>query len=115
MKIAEARANKPAFCAAAIVAYLAFCSLAQSADIDRAALYKHLPKALPFPPGVAFDLKELKPSSVPGIWTGRLEGRYKGRSQSWTIQVTDDGRYYILSEIYALAPSKIPGILSPQN
>lgn len=101
------------FFAAGIAVGLAFSALAASAEIDRAALYKHLPKALPFPPGVEFELKDLKPSAIPGFLTGTLEGRYKGQTQTWPIQITKDGRYYVLSDIYALSPSKIPGLMSP--
>jgi protein-disulfide isomerase len=43
-----------------------------------------------------------------------LDAEYKGHTQSWAIQISEDGHYYILSEVYTLGPSKMPGFLSPQ-
>lgn len=86
---------------------------AWAAEIDQNALYRHLKKSFSLPPGLELELKDVRPSHIPGFLAGRLESRFKGNTQSQSIQLTDDGRYYFLGDAYALAASSVPGLLMP--
>ncbi|HAH05486.1 MAG TPA: hypothetical protein DCM05_03010 [Elusimicrobia bacterium] len=88
--------------------------LADAADFDRQAFYKHLRKAYGVPASVKMTLGELKPSQVPNLLSGQLEFTAEGQPpQNQPIHVTQDGRFYILSGSFKLAPSTVPGFLSP--
>jgi len=100
---------------AAVLAASLVCALASAAEIDKEALYKHIRKAFSIPPQVELELKDLKPSGMPGFQEGLLESRYQGRSQSQPLQISQDGRYYVLSGVYSLEPSKVPGLLSAKE
>lgn len=98
--------------AAALVAPLC----AAHADFDRTALYRHLHEDLPdLPPGIEFDLHDLHPSSLHGFLTGSLEIRYQGRTQTSPIQISEDGHFYILSDVYTWGNSDVPGFKSAQG
>ena len=90
-------------------------SAAAAQDIDRPALYKHLQKTFNTPPGVEFELSELKPSGVDGLFVGTLKSSFRSNSQSHQILVTKDGRYYMMSDLYKLGESNIPGMLAPED
>ena len=98
---------------AAVLAFLlAIAAPARAAGLDKPALYKHLIKSFSTPPGVEFEVRDLKPSPIEGFQAGMLESRFRGNYQRQPIMVSDDGRWYLLSEAYPLGASKLPGLLS---
>ncbi|MBI3549740.1 MAG: DsbA family protein [Elusimicrobia bacterium] len=98
--------------AAAAAVWFAAMSVASAAEVDKKALYRHLKKVFSAPPGVEFELKDLKPSSLPGFQSGKVEIRFKSRVQTQPIQISNDGRYYVMSEALTLGESKVPGLIS---
>ncbi|MFA6093914.1 MAG: thioredoxin domain-containing protein [Elusimicrobiota bacterium] len=81
-------------------------------SFDQEAFYRHVRKAFSAPSSLKLNLKELKPSEIPGFKTGLLEIGEAPQQQTQRVHITDDGRYYILSSAYRLGPSKIPGLSS---
>ncbi|MBI4347262.1 MAG: DsbA family protein [Elusimicrobia bacterium] len=83
--------------------------------VDRQTLYKHLQRSFNTPPGVEFELGDLKPAPIQGLWTGPLTSRFRGNEQKHNVLITQDGRYYFLGEVFELAESKqVPGVLAPK-
>lgn len=102
------RLARLALTAATIAAALPFAS---AAELDKNALYKHLKKVFSAPPGVEFEIKDLKPSKLPGFKSGILEIRFKGRTQTQPMSISDDGHYYVMAEPIPVGESKIPGLV----
>lgn len=83
--------------------------------VDRAVLYKHLQRSFNTPPGVEFELGDMKPSPIEGLWTAGLTSRFRGNEQRHSLLISSDGRYYVLSEIFELGEAKdFPGMLAPK-
>ncbi|MBI5202487.1 MAG: thioredoxin domain-containing protein [Elusimicrobia bacterium] len=83
--------------------------------VDKSTLYKHLQRTFNTPPGVEFELGEVKPSPVEGLWTGALTSRFRGNEQKHQVLLSSDGRYYVLSEVFELGEAKdFPGMLAPK-
>ncbi len=80
--------------------------LAQAAELDEKALYKHIQKTFNAPAEIEFSLKGLAPSKIPGFLAGELQSSYRGNTRNQPILVSSDGRHYVLSDIYELEPSK---------
>ncbi|MBI4424462.1 MAG: DsbA family protein [Elusimicrobia bacterium] len=93
------------------LAALALATLPAAAELDKPMLYKHLQRSFNTPPGVEFELGEVKPSPIEGFMLGALESRFRGNSQKHEILLSNDGRYYVLSSVYALKESGLPGLL----
>ena len=83
--------------------------------IDRPAMYKHLQRTFNTPPGVEFELGDLTPAAVDGLYVGTLKSSFRGNTQSHQVLVTKDGRYYIMSDLFKLGESSIPGMLAPED
>lgn len=99
---------------AALAALLA--AQASAADnIDRPALYKHLQKSFNTPPGVEFVLGELTPSPIKGLLNGPLTSRFRGQEQKHQLLVSEDGRWYVMSKLFELGESSMPGMLAPKE
>lgn len=91
-------------------------AMTAAAELDKPSLYKHLQKTFNTPPGVEFELSELKPSPVEKLLAGTLVSRFRGNEQRSQILITEDGRYYILSDVFKLGDSSIlPGMLAPET
>lgn len=82
-----------------------------SPSLDREAFYRHLRKAFSTPPGLRFELKDLKPSGIRGFQTGLLEIG-DGPQQVQPVHISNDGRFYILSAAFHFKESSIPGLRS---
>ena len=100
---------KPAVFAAA---FLAAVACTAHAEVDREALYKHIRKSFNVPLAMQMELGELKPSPVAGFDQGTLTLRSGGREGTKPLLITKDGRFYYLSEVHSLEPSKFQGLAS---
>jgi len=98
---------------AALLPAFSHAASASSQAFEREAFYKHLHKAYGVPPNLKLSLGELKPSPIPGLLSGQIEFGEGPQAQRQPVNVTKDGRYYILSAPYKLGPSKVPGFRSP--
>lgn len=81
--------------------------------LDREGLYQHIRKIYGVPSSLRLSLGELQPSAVPGLLAGRLEFGEGAQAQTQPVQITQDGRYYLLGAPFKLGPSKVPGFRSP--
>ncbi|MBI5244227.1 MAG: thioredoxin domain-containing protein [Elusimicrobia bacterium] len=86
---------------------------APAKSFDREGFYKHIRKVYGVPPNMRLSLGELKASAVPGLLAGRLEFGEGAQAQAQPVQITQDGRHYILGAPFKLGPSKVPGFRSP--
>lgn len=97
----------------ALVPALSALSALQAKDPDPEALARHIIESISPPAGVKFTVKDFKPSPVPGFKMATLESDYRGRRQSQSLYITEDNRYYFLTEAERLGPSSnLPGFLT---
>lgn len=101
--------------AALLAAASAAAPFANAAEADRSALYAHLKKIFSAPPGVVFEVKDVKASLLPDYDAGTLEIRFGEKKQTQPILLSKDGKYYFLSDAFELRPSKIAGFLGPKD
>jgi len=84
---------------------------ADKADLQR--IYDHIHKTFNTSSSLKMRIKDLKPSPIKGMLSGRIEFDDGNRKQVQPIHVTKDGRYYILSDSFALGASGFPGLRAP--
>lgn len=107
--------KRPRILLAATALTAALTASAFAAEIDRPALYRHLQKTFNTPPGVEFELGELSTSPVKGLMIAPLASKFRGQQQKHQLLITEDGRYYVMSGLFELAESSIPGMMAPKE
>lgn len=104
---------RTAFLALAIALW-ASCAVSRAEDkVDQTRILDHIHKSFNTPTSYKMRIKDLKPSEVPGMLSGTLEIQAGKRTQNQPLQVTRDGRYYIISPTYKLGPGVLPGTRKP--
>lgn len=92
----------------ASILFFARPASSEPAMVNLQKIYDHIHKTYSTPATAKLKITDLKQSPVKGLLTGSFELSEGEQKQKMPIQISADGRYYVLSEAFRTVQSSIP-------